>query len=109
MCWPCCRNRSVACPRKAATAFSAATVCVSTGWRREAVKREPSHISLRFETTENEMTGLLIKGGLVVDGTRAPAHTADIRIQYGRIREIGPNLAAKDEQIIDASGSVVAP
>jgi N-acyl-D-aspartate/D-glutamate deacylase len=55
------------------------------------------------------MTGLLIKGGLVVDGTRAPAQRADIRIQYGRIREIGPNLAANDEQIIDASGSVVAP
>ena len=55
------------------------------------------------------MTGLLIKGGSVVDGTGAPAKSADVRIQQGRICEIGPNLAASDDEIIDASGSVVAP
>ena len=53
---------------------------------------------------------ILIKGGTVVDGTGAPAYTADVRVAHGRIVEIGANLAAgRGERVFDASGCYVAP
>ena len=55
------------------------------------------------------MTALLIKGGLLIDGTGAPARSSDIRVRDGLICEIGPDLAADGEQLIDASGAIVAP
>jgi N-acyl-D-aspartate/D-glutamate deacylase len=55
------------------------------------------------------MTALLIKNGLVIDGTGAPGRLADVRIRDGRIDEIAPDLAAHGERIIDAAGAVVAP
>ena len=55
------------------------------------------------------MTGMLIKGGTVVDGTGAPAFAADVRIADGLIAEVGPNLAARGERVFDASGCQVTP
>ena len=55
------------------------------------------------------MSGLLIAGGLVVDGTGAPGRLADVRISDGRIAEIGAGLAPRGEQVIDAAGAIVAP
>jgi N-acyl-D-aspartate/D-glutamate deacylase len=55
------------------------------------------------------MTALLIKKGLVVDGTGAPGRTSDVRIRDGLIAEIGSDLAAQGERVIDAGGAVVAP
>ena len=51
---------------------------------------------------------LLIKNGLVVDGTGATARRADVAIAGGRIAEVG---AVKDgaTRVIDASDLVVAP
>ena len=51
---------------------------------------------------------LLIKGGLVVDGTGAPGRQADVAIAGGRIAEIG-RVTAGAERMIDAAGLVVAP
>ena len=51
---------------------------------------------------------LLIKGGLVVDGTGAPGRQADVAIAGGRIAEIG-RVTAGAERVIDAAGLVVAP
>jgi len=55
------------------------------------------------------MTALLIKNGLLVDGTGAPGRTADVRIRDGLIAEIGADLTALGERVIDAAGAVVAP
>jgi N-acyl-D-aspartate/D-glutamate deacylase len=55
------------------------------------------------------MTGMLIKGGTVVDGTGAPPFAADVRIADGLITEVGPGLAAKGERVFDASGCQVTP
>jgi N-acyl-D-aspartate/D-glutamate deacylase len=53
---------------------------------------------------------LLIKGGVVVDGSGAPAYPADVRVARGRIAEIGPELrAADDERVVDAAGCYVTP
>lgn len=51
---------------------------------------------------------LVVKGGLVIDGTGAPARRADVAIQDGRIAQIG-TLRDGARRTIDADGLVVAP
>jgi N-acyl-D-aspartate/D-glutamate deacylase len=50
---------------------------------------------------------IVIRGGTVIDGSGAPGLAADVAIEGGVIREIGPKLQGKRE--LDASGCVVAP
>ena len=50
---------------------------------------------------------LVIRGGLVVDGTGAPGRIADVAIRDGRIVAVGPGLEGERE--IDATGRIVAP
>ncbi|MCW5321140.1 D-aminoacylase [Verminephrobacter aporrectodeae subsp. tuberculatae] len=52
---------------------------------------------------------LLIRGGDVIDGTRAPRFAADVGIRAGRIAEIGDLSARAAHQVLDASGRIVAP
>ena len=51
---------------------------------------------------------LLIRGGTVVDGTGAPARTADVAVRDGAIVEIGRVDASADE-VVDADGLLVTP
>jgi N-acyl-D-amino-acid deacylase len=54
--------------------------------------------------------GLLIRNGLVVDGTGTPGRQLDVRIAGDAIVEIGAGLTARDgERVLDAAGRVVAP
>jgi N-acyl-D-amino-acid deacylase len=58
------------------------------------------------------MTGrysLLIRGGTVIDGTRAPRFDADVAIRDGRIAAIGKLGDARAHTEIDAAGKIVAP
>ena len=55
------------------------------------------------------MTDLVIKGGLVVDGTGAPARRADVAIAGGLIQDVGRSVGERGARVIDASGLVVAP
>src|SRR6201981_44680 len=55
------------------------------------------------------MSDLLVRGGLVVDGTGTPARAADVRVRGGRIAEIGPGLRPDGEQVLDAGGAYVTP
>jgi N-acyl-D-amino-acid deacylase len=52
---------------------------------------------------------ILIKGGMVMDGSGEPAVRADVLIESGRIKDVGllPNGSAA--RVIDASGLAVAP
>ena len=60
--------------------------------------------------TQTPPTGILIKGGTVIDGTGAPRRSADVRISGDTIVEVGPNLTAKPgDAVIDAAGRVVTP
>lgn len=53
---------------------------------------------------------ILIKHGTVVDGSGAPAVTADVRVRGGRIVEVGAGLAAgAGERVIDATDCYVTP
>ena len=52
---------------------------------------------------------LVIRNGLVVDGTGAPAVHADVAIRDGVITEVGPGLDTTGADVIDADGLVVTP
>jgi N-acyl-D-amino-acid deacylase len=54
-------------------------------------------------------SNLLIKNGLVMDGTGNPAFKADILIEGDQIKDIGTFQDAKTDITIDARGLVVAP
>lgn len=51
---------------------------------------------------------LIIRGGTVIDGTGAPARTADIAVNEGVISEVG-HLDGSTRREIDADGALVAP
>ncbi|WP_417517466.1 N-acyl-D-amino-acid deacylase family protein [Minwuia sp.] len=51
----------------------------------------------------------VIRGGMVVDGTRTPRFKADIGINDGVIAEIGHIDPSDADEVIDAEGLVVAP
>ena len=52
---------------------------------------------------------LLIKNGLVIDGTGLPRRRADVAIVDGRIASVGFFDASQARQVLDAEGRVVAP
>ncbi|SEO82455.1 N-acyl-D-amino-acid deacylase family protein [Trujillonella endophytica] len=54
------------------------------------------------------MHDLVIRGGTVVDGTGAPAATADVAVDDGRITEVG-RVSARGRQEIEADGALVTP
>jgi N-acyl-D-amino-acid deacylase len=57
----------------------------------------------------SERFELLIRGGTVIDGTRAPRFAADVAVRDGRIAAIGRLDEARADREIDASGKIVAP
>ena len=52
---------------------------------------------------------LIIRGGTVIDGTGAPARPSDVGVVDGRIAAVEPMPGAEAEEIIDATGRIVAP
>ena len=52
---------------------------------------------------------LIIRGGIIVDGTGTPPFKADIGIRGDTIAKIGDLSGASAEHVVDASGLVVAP
>src|SRR5688572_12877738 len=51
---------------------------------------------------------LLVRGGRVVDGTGAPARTADVAVRHGRVVDIG-RIDEPAERVLDADGLTVTP
>jgi len=52
---------------------------------------------------------IVVAGGTVIDGARAPRRRADVGIQGERITAIGDLAGAEAAQVIDAAGRIVAP
>ncbi|MDW5442194.1 D-aminoacylase [Polaromonas sp. SM01] len=59
--------------------------------------------------TDTSFYDLIIRGGTVIDGTKAPRFEADIGILAGRVAAIGDLGQAQATQTIDAAGRIVAP
>ena len=55
------------------------------------------------------MLDLLVKGGLVFDGSGAPGILADVAIAGGRIEKIAPAIEAPTREVRDAAGLWVVP
>lgn len=55
------------------------------------------------------MLDLLLKNGLICDGTAALPFVGDAAIQNGRIVELAPSICADSAETLDVSGLVVAP
>ncbi len=58
---------------------------------------------------ETPVYDTVLVGGIVVDGTGAPAYLADVAINDGRIADIGPELGGRGVETIDVTGLTVAP
>jgi N-acyl-D-aspartate/D-glutamate deacylase len=54
------------------------------------------------------MHDLVIRGGTVIDGTGAPAYTADLAVEGGRIVEVG-KVSGPARRTMDADGLLVTP
>ena len=52
---------------------------------------------------------IVIRGGMVIDGTGRPGEIADVVVRGGWIAAIGPSLPAGEARTIDAEGLAVAP
>jgi N-acyl-D-amino-acid deacylase len=52
---------------------------------------------------------IVIRGGLVIDGSGRPGEIADVAVRDGRIMAIGPSLPAHSAETLDAEGLAVAP
>jgi N-acyl-D-amino-acid deacylase len=52
---------------------------------------------------------ILIRGGLVIDGSGRPGAVADVAVQDGRIAAIGGGLEGRARRVIDADGLAVTP
>jgi len=55
------------------------------------------------------MGNLIVKNGLLIDGTGSPARKADVRIRDGLVTEVGPDLEPDGEEVVDAAGAFVTP
>ena len=55
------------------------------------------------------MADVLLRGGLVVDGSGAPGRRADVAIEDDRISAIGDLASITAAVDVDANGLVVAP
>jgi N-acyl-D-aspartate/D-glutamate deacylase len=51
---------------------------------------------------------LVVRGGSLLDGTGAPARTADVGIRDGRVAEVG-RISGRGRRELDAAGALVTP
>ena len=52
---------------------------------------------------------IILKGGTIVDGTRAPRYVSDLAIKDGKIAQIGGLRGSGAAKVLDATGLIVAP
>lgn len=58
---------------------------------------------------KTEHLDLLVRGGTVIDGTRAPRFSADVGVVGGQIAAIGDLSNCTADEVFDARGRIVAP
>lgn len=55
------------------------------------------------------MYDILIKNGMIIDGTGSPSMRAQVAVKDGKIVKIARNIDAEAKAVIDAAGKVVTP
>ena len=61
------------------------------------------------QADSSDSIDLLIRGGLLVDGTGGPPRHGDLAISGDRIVGVGSDIDAPHARVIDADGALVAP
>lgn len=69
----------------------------------------PQSAWLGIRTRSRVRAELLLRGGVVYDGTGAPPREADVAIAGDRIEAIGPALEAPGAEVVRVNGLAVAP
>ena len=52
---------------------------------------------------------ILVRRGVIIDGSGSPGTVGDIALNAGRIVALGPSLAGDSNKVIDAGGLAVTP
>lgn len=52
---------------------------------------------------------LLLKNGVVIDGSGNPRYRADVAIRDGKISAVGPNLQVQADTVVDVAGATISP
>src|SRR5512147_2651868 len=52
---------------------------------------------------------LIVKNGMIVDGSGLPRYRGDVGVKDGKIAEIGRLTGQNAKEVVDAEGRVVAP
>ena len=55
------------------------------------------------------MYDLLIRNGVIIDGTGADRYLGDVAVKEGKIAAVGPKIAGAADKEIDAAGCIVIP
>ncbi len=55
------------------------------------------------------MYDLLVRGGIVIDGTGSPGREADVAVRNGEIVAVAPGITGESAETIDATGRIVTP
>lgn len=91
----------VRCPNSPVFPRRAARLCAATGLAMVAMLTSCRTVPAEFD--------LVLRGGLVLDGTGTPAMRADVGVKGDRIAALGDLAGRTADTSIDVSGRVVAP
>jgi len=69
----------------------------------------PAHLSTDRAVQDATRFDVLIRGGILIDGTGAPSRTADVAIRGDRVVAVGDLASASAAREIDAAGLHVVP
>jgi N-acyl-D-amino-acid deacylase len=81
----------------------------ATGSTLLAIAGAPALVALPAMSCRRAEHDLVIRNGMLFDGTGAEGRELDLAIAGGRIAAIGPKLAERGREEIDARGLAVAP
>ncbi|MGD9562707.1 MAG: amidohydrolase family protein [Pyrinomonadaceae bacterium] len=64
---------------------------------------------ISFQPLLGQDRAIVIRNARIVDGTGGPAYSGDVRIRDGKVTKIGKIKVSSRDEVIDASGLVLAP
>lgn len=93
--------------RKVLTVFVLVAIAAGGGGGAPTARAQP--LAVESSTKPAVEADVVIRNGLIVDGTGRPGVSGDVAITGGRISAVGPDLKLTARATIDARGQVVCP